>query len=1169
MQQSFRRRLIVSFIGLAVIPLLLSAVVVVWSTYQQSLQDSFLRQQELSQRIRVQVESLFQRVENILETSLNPLVFSDLGGDKKEELLGSILSRRELFRSAISVNSQRMVETRLSNQGIVDRGTPMNDLQNLVFWEAAQSGNYFYSAVHFDDRNNEPLITIGVPVKDPRSPVAPDVIVLEMRFKVVWDLFSQLETRGGESIYLVDTHGRLVAHQNPSLVLKGSSISITGDMIQSGLRRPDVVVALDHLLLGSRQFSVVVERPVREVRQNALEQLWNQLFVAMLSIMVAILMFLFVSRNLLRPVKAISETATAIREGDWKRQVASDRNDEFGEMAAAFNSMTTRLSETLEQLQRENRRRAQAERKLKYANEHLETLTQFETNWIYWRSEDQSFFHYMSPTCERFTGYTVQEFQDDSGLLDRIIHPEDRRKWMEHDHLRDSTGNILPQEFRLITKSGEQRWISHTCQAVVRDNGALEGRHGSNQDITERKRVEERLRLLASVFSHSREGIVITDHEARIVDVNQAFTLITGYSREEMIGRNPSILKSGLQDDDFYRSMWDTLIANSHWSGEIWNRRQDGEVYAEVLTISAVKDSRGKVQHYVGLFTDISQQKAYQKHLEYIAHYDSLTNLPNRILLGDRLKQAMAQARRRNQRLAVAYLDLDGFKEINDTHGHDVGDSLLVNLSASMKHALREEDTVARLGGDEFVAVLIDLSDNSSSVQLLTRLLEAVSQTVHVDELALQVSASIGVSFYPQDEEIDADQLLRQADQAMYQAKLSGKNRFHVFDASHDSDIRGHHENLERIRQGLRNNEFVLYYQPKVHMQSGHVVGAEALIRWQHPEQGLLAPDRFLPVIEGHPLIVELGDWVFRAAMMQMEEWRKQGINLPLSVNVSARQLQDESFLDRLRSLLDEFTGLEPGSLELEVLETSALEDMYNVSQVIHECSRLGVNFALDDFGTGYSSLTYLKLLPATHLKIDRSFVRDMLEDPEDLAILEGILGLATAFRRQVIAEGVESVEHGVMLLQLGCQLAQGYAIARPMPAEVIGDWLNEWKPYPEWINQHAVRQDDWPVIFSGVEITHWIQTLERFLEGHTMTMPKLDPHECRFGQWIDVEGRERYGDNEEYWRVVELHNDLHEVGRELVNFSGRYSAQEVLEKVQEIHRRRDELLHQLAELVR
>jgi diguanylate cyclase (GGDEF)-like protein/PAS domain S-box-containing protein len=608
-------------------------------------------------------------------------------------------------------------------------------------------------------------------------------------------------------------------------------------------------------------------------------------------------------------------------------------------------------------------------------------------------------------------------------------------------------GEPFDLELEIITAKGNLRAV-HTIGRHDSVRGKIVGFF---QDITERKRAEESLQQAATVFNHTREGITITGTDGTILDVNEAFTRITGYSREDAIGQNPKILNSGRQSAEFYKEMWDDLTAQGHWSGEIWNRRKDGEMYAELLSISAIRDEQGLTQQYVGLFSDITAIKAHQSQLEHMAHFDALTNLPNRFLLADRLHLAMAQAQRRQQHLVVVYLDLDGFKTINDQYGHETGDQALIVLAKRFKEALREGDSLARIGGDEFVAVLADLEDTSASVPLLNRLQAAAELPVTLGELSLSLSVSLGVTFYPQAQNIDGEQLLRQADQAMYQAKVAGKNRYCIFDAAQDSNIRKQHESLARIRLALERQEFVLYYQPKVNMRTGKVIGAEALIRWQHPEDGLLAPATFLPTIEGHPLAVDVGEWVIDTAMRQMDVWHAAGLDLPVSVNIGARQLLQDDFVERLQVILAKHPKVHPGAIELEVLETSALNDMDQVSKVIEDCAKIGMRFALDDFGTGYSSLTYLKRLHVTQLKIDQSFVRDMLDDPDDLAILQGIIGLAAAFNREVIAEGVETVAHGTALLQLGCEFAQGYGIARPMSPDQLPAWAASWRPDAAW----------------------------------------------------------------------------------------------------------------------
>ncbi len=509
------------------------------------------------------------------------------------------------------------------------------------------------------------------------------------------------------------------------------------------------------------------------------------------------------------------------------------------------------------------------------------------------------------------------------------------------------------------------------------------------------------------------------------------------------------------EDRDMVRRRIGELIAGTRndYHSEHRLLRKDGQaIWVQDRGRVVLQDAKGQPLRVVGSFADISFQKEHQHYLERIAHYDQLTGLPNRVLLADRMYQAMAQSQRRGNQLAVAYLDLDGFKAINDHYGHTAGDQFLTALSSQFKAMMREGDTIARLGGDEFVAVFVDLQGVQDSVALISRLLEVAARPILLEGLSLSVSASIGVSFYPQADDTNADQLLRQADQAMYSAKLAGKNRYHLFDAEHDRSQRIRNVTLAGVRQALADQEFVLHYQPQVNLRTGAVVGTEALIRWQHPERGLLAPGLFLPDIEGHAISVELGEWVIETALQQVEAWAAIGLNIPVSVNMSAHHLQQPDFADKLKARLNKHPKVPRGHLELEVLETTALDELDSVAELMRACDSMGVNFALDDFGTGYSSLTYLKRLPAKVLKIDQSFVRNMLDDHEDLAIVQGVLGLAKAFGRRAVAEGAETSAHCKLLLQIGCDLAQGYGVARPMPASAIPEWVAGWRPDPGWL---------------------------------------------------------------------------------------------------------------------
>lgn len=715
---------------------------------------------------------------------------------------------------------------------------------------------------------------------------------------------------------------------------------------------------------------------------------------------------------------------------------------------------------------------------------------------------------------------------------------------------------------------GRRGWVNASKWPLLDEDGQVVGLFGISHDVTERMAQMESLQLAASVFTHAREGIMITNASGNIIDVNEAFSRISGYSKDDVLGRNPRLLSSGRQDKAFYQVFWLDLVEHGYWHGEVWNRRKNGEFYVAMQTISAVRDSTGQIRQYLALFSDITSMKEHEQQLELMAHFDALTKLPNRVLFADRLHQAMIQTRRRDQQLAVAYLDLDGFKAINDNYGHDVGDQLLITLAARMKATLRDGDTIARLGGDEFVVVLLDIKDIAASLPTLTRLLEATAQPVQVGARELQASASLGVTFFPQVEEVDADQLLRQADQAMYQAKLAGKNCYHVFDAEYDRSLRGLHESLERIRWGLQQNEFELFYQPKVNMRTGALVGAEALIRWQHPDKGLLLPGAFLDDVEDHPLAVELGEWVIATALAQMAAWRAAGFNLPVSVNLGAWQLQQGDFVERLKILLAAQPDARAADLELEVLESSALKDFAHVSQVIRSCLEMGVRFALDDFGTGYASLAYLKRLPVAVLKIDQGFVRNMLSDPGDLAILEGVIALAAAFRCQVIAEGVETVEHGEMLLRLGCELAQGFGIARPMPASKLLGWAGEWRPDSAWQNKPAVSRNDLPLLFASVEHRAWIAGIEACIQDGDALKQPLDLGDCRFGQWLNSENGLGYSAHPAFTAVDAVHREVHFIATNLLELHAAGRHQQAQAGLGVLHQRRDVLLQQLNSLL-
>ena len=777
-----------------------------------------------------------------------------------------------------------------------------------------------------------------------------------------------------------------------------------------------------------------------------------------------------------------------------------------------------------------------AEQKLADFNRDFEAFLDQTTDFVYFKDHD-SRFRFCSQTLAAICNHA--DWRDMLGKHDREVFPAETAKIYELEEAPVfAEGKPLLNKIDPYFDAQGRPGFVHTNKWPLFDkSGKVAGIFGISRDVTESRLNQARVQLAASVFTHAREGILIADAKGLIVEVNDAFTRITGYERHEVIGENPRLLKSGRQSQAFYAAMWASLSTLGHWEGEIWNRRKNGELYAELLSISAIRDSDNQVVNFVSLLTDISLQKAHEQELEHIARYDILTGLPNRALLADRLQQEMAHCLRRAKLLAVVFVDLDGFKQVNDMHGHDVGDELLIALSHRMKAALRDGDTLARIGGDEFVAVLTGLEQPKDCEIVLSRLLQAAAEPVATHGVVLRVSASIGVTLFPHDA-ADADQLLRHADHAMYQAKQSGKNRYHYFDVSDDAEVKSHRESLDEISAALDHEEFVLHYQPKVNMKTGVVIGLEALIRWQHPVHGLMFPAQFLPTIKDHPMSVKLGDWVIRSVVRQIALWHVELPEVAVSVNIDAIHIQQNDFVARLTEILASHPCVMPGQLDLEILETSALSDISKVTETMRACCELGVGFSLDDFGTGYSSLTYLKRLPIDLMKIDQSFVIGMVRDSDDFVIVEGVVGLAKAFGRNVLAEGVETVAHGELLLAIGCDLGQGYGISRAIPADAVAEWMRQWRPDPSWAvwSDQAHRQNNRDLVLANIKHRHWIRDIENYLMGTSEVTPPLGVEGCPLGAWLSSVGHARYEDHPAYAAVHLAHHRVHAKAKVLID---------------------------------
>jgi len=545
------------------------------------------------------------------------------------------------------------------------------------------------------------------------------------------------------------------------------------------------------------------------------------------------------------------------------------------------------------------------------------------------------------------------------------------------------------------------------------------------------------LRLADRVFESTLDGVMVTDLNGVIERVNPAFTQLTGYSQTEVIGRSPRLLSSGRQGPAFYQEMWSQLRAHGHWKGEIWNRRKNGELYLEYLSVSGIYNQTGHCTHYAAIFSDITNRRLAEERLNHLAMHDALTDLPNRTLFSERLKQAIARAKRAAKRVAVMFVDLDRFKLINDTMGHGVGDETLKVIATRLKEAIRESDTVARLGGDEFTIIIEDIEDIRHVAQIAQALLSVVGQPIDVGGRSVFVTPSIGISIYP-DDGTDQKQLLMQADRAMYEAKDEGKNNFRFFAAQMTSPSMDRMAIEGELRRALAADEFRLHYQPIFDLRTGEIVSVEALLRWQHPVRGLLPPGEFIAVAEDSALIVPIGAWVLREACRQGAAWLQEGFEFGrVSVNLSARQCRHEYFLHDFTEILSD-AGLHPDRLQLELVESMAMTGNGATELLLGELARRGVSLAIDDFGTGYSSFTYLQTLPVDTVKVDRSFLSGINARERDGTILRAIVAMAHSLGLTVVAEGVENAGQLQFLREIGCDRAQGFLLGRPGPADAL-----------------------------------------------------------------------------------------------------------------------------------
>jgi diguanylate cyclase (GGDEF)-like protein/PAS domain S-box-containing protein len=633
-------------------------------------------------------------------------------------------------------------------------------------------------------------------------------------------------------------------------------------------------------------------------------------------------------------------------------------------------------------------------------------------------------------------------YQNEEEVLDKRIHP-----LIHHSH---ADGGAYPESEcsihraylsnQAMNATNEVFWrkdgvaipVEYWSNPIVTD-GVVVGAIATFIDITRRQRAEAQLALAAKVFEQSGEGILITDAQGTIIMVNQAFTAITGYSEAEALGQTPGMLASGRHDQAFYRAMWEAISTQGRWQGEVWNRRKDGGLYPELLSIIRVLDAQGAVSHYIGISSDITQHKEAQAHIQRLAHFDPLTGLPNRALLGDRVGHELSTAQRNHKKLAIMFADLDHFKNVNDTLGHRVGDELLITVATRLKSVVREVDTVSRQGGDEFILILPD-TDADGAAHVAEKLLETVGQSYQIESFELSVTLSIGIALYPADGE-DFESLSKSADAAMYRAKHDGRNTYRFFTTEMQARSAHNLQMENALRRAVERKQLQLHYQPQVSLQDGRLIGIEALLRWQHPEFGMIAPADFIPIAEESGQILPIGEWALRSAVQQMKAWIDAGLGpMAMAVNLSAVQFRHPHLPERVSEILEE-VGLPPQYLELELTESVAMDDAPAAIAIMDNLYERGIRMSIDDFGTGYSSLSYLKRFKVHRLKIDQSFVRGIAEDPEDRAIVSAIISLADSLGLLTIAEGVETDGQLAFLREQGCREVQGYYFSKPLEA--------------------------------------------------------------------------------------------------------------------------------------
>lgn len=812
---------------------------------------------------------------------------------------------------------------------------------------------------------------------------------------------------------------------------------------------------------GEEIGQVTIEFDTEHLTIAQSNQLKNLLMILFAQLGLSILLIVGILHSrFLKPMRTLTEQATHLAELHLDTPFLWERKDEIGRLGRHLEWTRAELKRLIDELRAKTlalesdiARRREVEDALRRSENKYRELFWSNLDGIVISSLDGQVIDanpaFLNLMCYSLDQLKLQNFWS-------LIAPES--EGMERFNLDNKVlrfGYCDEFEASYINRFGNVVPVSVKTVAMRDSFGRINAVWRMVRDISEKRVAEERMQLAAKVFENTVEGIMITDADKRIRSVNRAFSQITGFGQQEVLGQKPDMLSSGRHDETFYEAMWSAINEHGSWQGELWNRRKNGEVYPEWLAISAVRNAVGEITHYVAIFSDLSERKAADERIQFLAHFDVLTGLPNRAHIQDRVELAIQNATRDNERLALLLLDLDRFKTINESLGHSAGDALLQVLAERIRSTLLTGEVVARQGGDEFIVLLPLIADPGSAALAAERIREVLEPPVELFNHSISITPSIGISVFPDDGR-DFETLVRNADAAMYHAKSAGRNSYKFYTADLNARAREILEIESQLRYALDRDEFVLHYQPQVDLKTGEIIGAEALIRWQHPELGLLGPVRFIEVAEERGFIVQIGNWVIQEACRQLAQWRRQGLpRISLAVNLSTLQFRQQDLAVHLQRALSAH-GLVGSDLDVEVTESVIMDDVETTIHTIDRIKSMGLQLSIDDFGTGYSSLSYLKRFKADKLKIDRSFVRDIPMDADDSAIARAIINMAKNLNMTVIAEGVETIEQWKFLDREGCHAAQGYLLAKPVPAKEFERLLEKGVLLPERLTSSA-----------------------------------------------------------------------------------------------------------------